>query len=173
MDRPKEKAQTAGKRFDAMARKLAVFVLRLLRREPKEETVVSLAQFVKFGVVGASNTLVSYLINVAVLKLLQPLNLSWDYVAGNVAAFLLSVLWSFYWNNKYVFTAREDEERSLWRTLLKTYVAYGFTGIVLTNVLSWVWVDVLGVSKYVAPALNLVISIPLNFAINKLWAYRA
>ena len=51
-------------------------------------------------------------------------------------------------------------------------MAYGFTGIILNNVLSAIWINALGISKYVAPMLNLIFSIPLNFIINKLWAFR-
>ena len=153
-------------------RKIVQLLFRLIHKNPDEKTTESLVQFVKFGIVGASNTAISYGINVLVLKLLEPYRLPWDYVAGNVVAFILSVLWSFYWNNKYVFTRQEGQERNLWKALLKTYVSYGFTGILLTNLLSWVWIDVLGISRYVAPLLNLVISIPLNFIINKFWAFR-
>ena len=159
--------------LDEYIRKIAVWLLRINKKEPDEKTVDTLVQFIKFGIVGASNTLISYGLNVLVLRILQPYHLSWDYVAGNVVAFILSVLWSFYWNNKYVFTKNDGESRNVWKTLLKTYIAYGFTGIVLTNVLSWVWIDLLGISKYVAPLINLVISIPLNFLINKLWAFKS
>ena len=160
------------KKTEETIRKNVAFFLKIVIKNPDEKTVENLAQFVKFGMVGASNTLISYGLNVLVLRILQPYHLSWDYVAGNVVAFILSVLWSFYWNNKYVFTKNDGESRNVWKTLLKTYVAYGFTGIVLTNVLSWVWIDLLGISKYVAPLINLVISIPLNFLINKLWAFK-
>ena len=145
--------------------------LGIVRIHPAEETLRSLVQFVKFGVVGLSNTAISYLLNVLVLLALRPYALPWDYVAGNVVSFVLSVLWSFYWNNKYVFTVEEGRRRNLWAALLKTYVAYGFTGIVLNNALSYVWINVVGLSKFIAPLLNLVISIPLNFIINKLWAF--
>lgn len=145
---------------------------RLMHIPLKEDTLQSLVQFVKFGLVGVTNTALSYVINILVLKLLQPYHLPWDYVAGNVVAFVLSVLWSFYWNNKYVFRKGKGQTRSLGRALLKTYVAYGLTGIVLANILSWVWINVFGLSKYVAPLINLVISIPLNFIINKFWAFR-
>ena len=156
-------------------RKLAAFIrgaLRIVRIELKEETLHALVQFVKFGVVGLTNTIISYVLNVLVLLALKPYNVSWDYVAGNVIAFVLSVLWSFYWNNKYVFSVEDGRKRNIWAALLKTYIAYGFTGIVLSNVLSYVWIHVLGISKFIAPLLNLVISIPLNFIINKLWAFK-
>ena len=148
-------------------------VLGVLPVRFSEEKIQTIVQFVKFGIVGASNTVISYAINVLVLLLLKPCNVSWDYIAGNVIAFILSVLWSFYWNNKFVFTVKEGESRNTGSTLLKTYIAYGFTGIVLNNILSHVWINVLGVSKYVAPIINLVISVPLNYIINKLWAFQS
>ncbi len=160
-------------KLDGLINRIAVTLLKIIHKEDKPELVTSLTQFIKFGLVGITNTLISYGINVLVLKILQPYNLSWDYVAGNVIAFILSVLWSFYWNNKYVFTQKEGQKRNKWATLLKTYLSYGFTGIVLVNILSYLWIDILGISKYVAPIINLVISIPINFVINKLWAYKA
>lgn len=159
-------------RFDELIRMVVLRLFRIIKKEPDEKKVSGLVQFVKFGIVGASNTAISYGLNVLVLNILQPYHLSWDYIAGNVVAFILSVLWSFYWNNKYVFTQGDGETRSIWKTLLKTYVSYGFTGIVLTNILSYIWIDLLGISKYIAPLINLIISIPLNFIINKLWAFK-
>mgnify|MGYP002772878511 FL=1 len=130
-------------------------------------------QFVKFGIIGLSNTVISYILNVAVLLILSPFSVSWDFFAGNMVGFLLSVLWSFYWNNRFVFTMQEGQQRSVWKALLKTYLAYGFTGIILNNILSWLWITKFGISKFIAPVINLIVSVPLNFIINKLWAFRA
>ena len=160
-------------KVDVLIRRSILFLFWAIHKVPEEKTVDGLVQFIKFGIVGASNTAVSYGLNILVLRILQPYNLSWDYVVGNVVAFLLSVLWSFYWNNRYVFVQKEGEHRSAWRTLLKTYAAYGFTGILLTNILSYFWIDVLEISKYIAPLINMVISIPLNYFINKVWAFRS
>lgn len=55
--------------------------------------------------------------------------------------------------------------------LLKTYAAYALTGILLNNILSWLWIERFDISKYVAPLINLIISVPLNFVINKLWTF--
>ena len=152
---------------------LEAWVLRFVQNEGlqiPEEKIRSVLQFVKFGIVGFSNTVIAYLINVAVLWLLRNQNVSWDYVAGNVVAFVLSVLWSFYWNNKYVF--QSDPSVSPLRKLMKTYLAYGFTGIILNNALSYVWINILHISKYIAPLINLIISVPLNFILHRLWVYR-
>ena len=138
-----------------------------------DEKVDLVLQFIRFGLVGVSNTVISYLLNVAVLLILKPYGLSWDYVAANLVAFFLSVLWSFYWNNKYVFQEKDGQKRNVWKTLLKTYLSYAFTGIVLNNALSYLWIEIVGISKYIAPIINLLISVPLNFIINKKWAFRA
>lgn len=132
----------------------------------------SLLQFIKFGIVGLSNTAISYALNIITLLLMRPLNVAWDFVAGNTIAFVLSVLWSFYWNNRFVFTKQEGEKRAILPALLKAYVSYAFTGIVLNNILSALWIHVMGISKYIAPLLNLIISVPLNFLINKFWTFK-
>ncbi|GFH94509.1 hypothetical protein IMSAGC003_01041 [Lachnospiraceae bacterium] len=147
-------------------------MLKIFKKDISVQTLENLTQFVLFGIVGVSNTVISYLLNIMVLGLLSPFRLAWDYIAGNLVAFLLSVLWSFYWNNRIVFTQGEGQSRNLWKALLKAYAAYGFTGIVLNNILSWVWISMFHISKYIAPLINLVISVPLNFVINKLWTFK-
>lgn len=148
-------------------------MMKAFRLDVSEEAVGSLLQFVRFGVVGVSNTLISYALNVLMLALLRPLDAAWDFVAGNAVSFVLSVLWSFYWNSRFVFAIKEGEEWSVSKALLRTYISYGFTGIVLNNLLGWFWIQKVGVSKFIAPLINLAISVPVNFAINKFWAFKA
>lgn len=132
-------------------------------------------QFVKFGIIGVSNTVVSYLLYLGTLFLLQ--DRGWfpkaDYLIGNVVAFALSVLWSFYWNRKFVFHAEKGKTISWPQALLKTYISYAFTGLLLNNVLSVLWVELVGMQKVFAPIVNLIISVPINFLMNKFWAFRS
>lgn len=146
--------------------------LKFIRITPNEKNVNDWVQFAKFGIVGVSNTVISYLLNIFVLLFLKSANVSWDYIAGNIVAFVLSVLWSFYWNNRFVFTVESGKKRNLGKALLKTYMAYGFTGIILNNILSFIWIEKIGISKFIAPLSNLIVSVPLNFIINKLWTFR-
>lgn len=158
--------------MDNFINKCVLLFFKVVHVEPTEAKVDSLTQFVKFGIVGVSNTAVSYVINVLVLLALADYGLSWDYVAANIVAFVLSVLWSFYWNNRFVFTVGEGQQRNIGKALLKTYISYSFTGIILNNILSYVWIDVFSISKLIAPLINLIVSVPLNFIINKLWAFK-
>lgn len=146
-------------------------VLEKLNLTLSDEKTEGLIQFIKFGLVGVTNTLLSYAIYLLVLFLMKPLNVAWDIYVGSILSFLLSVLWSFWLNNRLVFKA-EKGSRSVWKSLLKTYVSYGFTGIILANLLLYLWVTVLGVPKTIAPAINLLITVPLNFILNKFWAFK-
>ncbi len=158
--------------FDSVLCRFLECAFHKLKIDNKEEHIKGLVQFIKFGLVGVSNTLISYLLNISALLLLKRYNLRWDYIAANLFAFFTSVLWSFYWNNKYVFKPENGKKRSFGRTLIKTYLSYAFTGIVLSNVLSYLWIDLLGISKYFAPIMNLIITVPTNYLLNKKWAFK-
>lgn len=132
----------------------------------------SFVQFIKFGLVGISNNAVFYLLYAGILSLLSGLEWKQDYILANVVAFTISIFWSFYWNNKYVFKKAADNKRNMWMALGKCFLSYGFTGYIMENVLSYIWIERIGISKYIAPLLNLVFTVPANFLLNKLWAFK-
>jgi putative flippase GtrA len=82
------------------------------------------------------------------------------------------VLNAYYWSDRFVFKKGEGEARSAIWTLAKTYVAYGSTGLLLASILLYLYVDKLHISEYIAQLLVLVITIPLNFIINKFWSFK-
>ena len=147
---------------------------KIIRKTSSESAETAFVQFVKFGIVGVTNTLISYVLYAGSLLIMKNYRifLGMDYLVAQVIAFVLSVLWSFYWNNKYVFKIGDGDGRSVWRSLIKTYISYSFTGLFLSAILLIFWVRVLGISEFLAPILNLIISVPLNFIINKFWAFK-
>lgn len=154
-----------------MDKLLYIIIVRGLHITILEKNWEKFLQFVKFGIIGVSNTVISYLVYIISLFILQKnsLFINTDYLVAQVLAFLLSVLWSFGWNRKYVFVA----EQVPWiQALWKTYVSYAFTGLFLNMVLSTAWIELLGVSKVIAPVFNIVINVPINFLMNKFWAFR-
>lgn len=170
-EKDKENAMNLWKIIEKM---IDFILCKLLRLKINETQWEALMQFVKFGIVGLSNTAISYVIYVVTLILFQKNNLipSVDYLVAQVIAFILSVLWSFYWNNKFVFEKADNEERNIVHALIKTYISYAFTGLFLNSILSLLWVEVLGIPKIIAPIINLLVSVPLNFVMNKFWAFR-
>lgn len=163
----------ANKFFELIERLLKFFLCRVLRLSISEEKLQALVEFVKFGVIGLSNTVISYVIYVLSLWGFQKTGVfpKVDYLVAQVIGFVLSVLWSFYWNNKFVFTT-DGKKRNVFVALLKTYVSYAFTGLFLNSILSVLWVEVLHWSKLIAPIINLLVSVPLNFILNKFWAFK-
>ena len=164
-----------GKTIYGFIEKIYMFFVELLfkiiKKDLTDKKRQTFKEFLQFGLVGVSNTIISYLLYVVTLLLVSKSGVKFDYIIANNVSWLLSVLWSFYWNNKFVFKKEEGEKRNIWAALFKTYVSYGFTGLILNNILSVLWVSVLHISKMLAPIINLVISIPINFFMNELWAF--
>lgn len=144
----------------------------------------------KFGIVGVLNTFVTQLVYTITAILGCP------YLVANATAFIISVFHAYLWQTNFVF--KEDsskEKRVWWKVLLKTYVSYSFTGLFLNSILLIVWIDLLKIEAYVhpiteivyslgftlndydmaviiAPVLNIFINVPINYCLNKFWAYR-
>jgi len=119
-------------------------------------------QFLKFGIVGISNTLLSLTIYYILVYFCV------NYLLANVIAFVVSVLNAYYWNSRFVF--KQNKENKIKR-LVKVYISYGVTFLIGQGLL-YLMVNLIGISKFVAPVINLVVTIPLNFILNKFWAFR-
>lgn len=155
-------------------------VFKIFKIEFTEEQWDSLLQFVRFGLVGVWNTVFSYLLTLGSLALFLSMGVLSGKVLGtplrvyaaNVIAWVVSVFVSYLLNSSFVFKVEGGEKRSFWKSLFKCYVSYAFTGLVLNNILAMLWVGVLGISEMIAPLISLVVAIPINFLMNKLWAFK-
>ena len=162
-----------------------------------KEKIKSFIQFIKFCLVGLSNTIICEGIYVVLLFF------GVHYLAANIIGNVISILNAYYWSNKYVFKAEEGEKRVWWKVLLKTYATYGFSMVLSAGLLVF-WLEIVKLAAYMGPvlslldklgilgfldglgieleakilseilaaAINLIITIPLNYVINKYWAYR-
>lgn len=162
-------------------------------KKTNKNLLKTLWQLVKFGLVGISNTLVSYAIyNLFYFVLIKNVHVA------IVMSFVISVLNAWVWQTLFVFKEQEDgEKRVWWWVLIKTYISYSFTGLFLAEILTIIWLKTIHIQDYlgslmdwvngfgivnygttydfavaIAPFLNMVITIPLNFIINKFWAYK-
>lgn len=142
------------------------WLMKKMGVENKEDLRQLIIQFIKFGLVGVSNTFVS----MAVYYLLLWINPDW-YMLGSVLGTVLSILNAFIWNDLFVFTGNPKDIKSVLHRLGKTYVSYGGTSL-LSTVLLWLEVTVLHVSKVFAPIVNLLITIPLNYLLNRFWTFK-
>lgn len=151
-------------------------MLKKLRELQGGKTWDTLVQFIKFGLVGVSNTAISYSIEMLcyyVLLVNAPLSETARVIVTNVLAFVISVTNSYYWNSRYVFKSgggKKTFSQHL-RAYAKTVASYGVTGLLLAPALKLLlgrW----GIPYWAASLGSLVVTIPLNFLLNKFWAFR-
>ena len=158
-----------------------------VKEEKQKESFKSIfIQFIKFGLVGVSNTIVSGLIYFLFNQVFFP----GIWLLASIVSWVISVFWAFMLQNVFVFKEDQNaEHRVWWKTLLKTYTAYAFTGLFLSNILLFLWVNVIDIAQYCEPIIAFFARIHigflgdkatfssnmgwfLNFIINKFWAYR-
>lgn len=145
--------------FERVVKAVVVGALKVFGKALTEQQWQAFMQFVKFCLVGASNTVIS----LAVYYIFIAFNKEF-YILGNAVGFVVSVLNSYFWNSRFVFKKQDEKGK----TIVKTFIAYG-TNLVLGSVLLYLFIDVLYISEYIAPLIGLIVTIPLNFMLNKFW----
>ena len=146
--------------------KLINAVFLMLGANSKEERKNLLSQIVKFCIVGASNVLVSWACYYLFLWINPDL-----YMVGGVVGGVVSIANAFFWNDRFVFKGNQNDWRSKLKRLGKTYVSYSRTSLLGMGLL-WAEINLLGISKTLAPLIGLFITVPLNFLINKFWTFK-
>ena len=123
-------------------------------------------QFIKFGIVGLSNTVIS----LAVYELCLWLGV--HYLLADPIGLAVSVVNAYYWNNRVVFGDGQKKPFAHHvRMYFKSLAAYGGT-FVINLLLLMLWVEIAGIPQWLAPMINLCVTIPLNFFINKCWTFK-
>lgn len=130
-------------------------------------------QLIGFGLVGVLNTT----IGLVIYYLFILINTDW-YILGNLVGFVVSTFNAYIWNSKFVFNDKKKVDnlpkkrlRDSKSEILKTYLSYATT-LCLSTFLLYIWVDIFNISAIIAPIINLFITIPLNFLMNKYWVYK-
>lgn len=132
-----------------------------------------LNQFFKFGIVGVSNTVISYLTYASIVwgfSLASQIGLQF----ANLIAFIVSVLNAYFWNTRWVFKKElksQNAPHQRRQSMTKFFISYGGT-FLLSVCLLYFWTSILHINKFVAPIITLLITVPSNFLINKFWSFR-
>ena len=139
-----------------------------------DEENAMIKQFIKFALIGVSNSAVNFTVYNTVLFLLRRMELlaEVDFLIAQVFGFAISVIWSFCMNRRFVFNSEEERAIPWYKALMKMYMAYGVTGIGLNSILSMIWVRVFGIPKEILSLINDGIGLPINFLLNKFWSFR-
>lgn len=148
--------------FEKIIRRILASILHIFGKELTDEKFLEISRFIKFCLVGLSNTAISLGIYYIFIFINRDL-----YIIGNAVGFIISVLNSYILNSKFVF--KKTNEKS--KTLIKTYIAYG-TNLVISTFLLYLFIDIAKISEIIAPLINLCITVPLNYILNKKWVMK-
>jgi putative flippase GtrA len=119
-----------------------------------------LTQFIQFGLVGALNTVLTYVIYLLLYQQISP-------TLAMAVGYGLTSLMGLWLNKSWVFK-RAGGELS-WLTF-KYYATYGST-FCLSLVLTSLWVDAWHLPSAIAPLFSLMITVPANFVLSKYWVF--
>ena len=123
----------------------------------------SIIQFLKFSLVGLSNTVITYCVYCILISI------GMQYIFSYIVGFFVGMINSFFLNGKYVFPGKN--KKSQLGTFTKMVTVYFVIGIILGNIILFGLVEKLCFSKYFAPVIVLLFTTPLNFLLNKYWAF--
>jgi putative flippase GtrA len=121
-----------------------------------------LVQFVKFGIVGISNTLLTFAVYTVLLKVFGV----W-YLAASAIGFVVGAVNGFLLNRRWTF--REHVGDAL------TPVRWGIVqgcGLALNEGLLYLFVDDAGIEKLISQAFATVIVTIVTFLVNRAWTFR-
>jgi len=118
-------------------------------------------QFVKFGIVGVSNTLIAFAVYTLLLKVFGV----W-YVAASGIGFALGAVNGFMWNRAWTFRGHVGDAL----TPVRWFVVQS-CGLLVDLGLVYLLVDGAGLGKLVGQALTTVIVTVITFFVNRAWTF--
>jgi putative flippase GtrA len=130
---------------------------------PVRSTRPIAVQFVKFGIVGVSNTLLTFAVYTLLLKVFGV----W-YLAASAIGFAVGAVNGFLLNRRWTF--REHVGDAL--TPVRWFVVQG-CGLLANLGLVFLFVQDAGLDKLVGQALATAIVVVLTFFANRAWTFRA
>ena len=119
-------------------------------------------QFVKFGIVGISNTLITFAVYTLLLKVFGV----W-YLAASAIGFIAGAVNGFLLNRRWTFRGHVGDAL----TPVRWFVVQG-CGLALNEGLLYLYVDELGLDKLLGQALAIAVVTVLTFFANRAWTFR-
>lgn len=122
----------------------------------------SLIQFIKFGIVGVSNTLLTAIVIWVLLKVLH----SSDYLS-NFIGYIVGLTNSFFWNRKWTFESKTNLSITIFKFIITFAISYLFQLGNLYLLLHFSTID-----PYVCQLISIVVYTCINFALNKYYTFK-
>lgn len=117
-------------------------------------------RFIKFSLVGASNTLitiVAYWIFINLFKM--------NFLLSNTVAYVLGIVNSYFWNTRWVF---KDSNAN--NTVIK-FIIVNIVALAASNLCIFILVKNMNINMYISQVVAIGFSMVINFILNKTWTF--
>ena len=138
-------------------------ILKLLHKDLTDAQWQVWEQFIKFAMVGCSNSLVCLVVCYIILFGFG----EEQYLLGQTLGYIAAIFNSFFWNSKYVFSDHRGNKKTAFGRMCVCNVA---VYVLQIGALCFL-VDIVAVSEWIAPVLAILIALPVNFFLNKLFVF--
>jgi putative flippase GtrA len=118
-------------------------------------------RFAKFAIVGVSNTLLTLLTYWLLVYF------GMYFVTANIIGYTLGVVNSYFWNSKYVF-----EKIGAHTTTIPKFVVVNLIVLGLTTTLLYMFVERIGLNKYIVQLMVIPVGMVSNYILNKAWTFK-
>ena len=122
----------------------------------------SLIQFIKFGIVGIFNTLLTAL---TIWILLKVFHCS-DYLS-NLSGYIIGLINSFIWNRKWTFESKAKVSVTIFKFMVTFAISYLFQLGNLYLLLHFTHID-----PYLCQLLSITVYTVINFILNKYYTFK-
>lgn len=126
-----------------------------------KKNIVKYEKFIKFVMVGFGNLFVS-LVTYYIL-----VSFSINYQIANIGGFITGSINGYIWNKIWVFKNSKRDAASI----IKFYLTYLSTWL-LSALLLYIWIEKIEISDKIAPIINVFITTPINYLLNKYWVFK-
>lgn len=130
---------------------------------PRSTRVAALVQFVKFGLVGVSNTAITFTVFTLLLKVFGV----W-YLAASAIGFAMGATNGFLLNRRWTFSEHVGDSLTPVR-----WAIVQSSGLAVNEALLFVLVDRVGLDELVSQAFAMVVVTVSTFLVNRAWTFRA
>lgn len=117
-------------------------------------------KFLKFGLVGIFNTLITIISYIILVKL------GMNYLIANIISYLIGVANSYYWNKNWVFRSNSKNLSVFLKFLTVNLIVLAFNTVSL-----FILVDKLLYNEFIAQIFAIGIGMMINFFLNKIWTF--
>lgn len=122
----------------------------------------SLIQFIKFGIVGVSNTLLTAIIIWLLLRVFHC-----SAYLSNFIGYIVGLANSFFWNRKWTFESKSNVSVTVFKFIITFAISYSIQLGNLYLLLHFTHID-----SYLCQLLSIVVYTIINFELNKYYTFK-